>query len=157
MTNTQPREFTGKHMLLVVFLFFGTIITVNLIMAYNATRSWTGLVVKNSYVESQKFNDYLAAEAAQKALGWQGSVAYDKGLLSYKLLDKTGSPIKVEYAEAEVRRPSHEREDQMLTLYPANDRYEATFELGYGAWDVFVTTKGADGTPYVHRERILVQ
>lgn len=157
MANSKPRQFTGKHMLLVVFLFFGTIISVNMIMAYNAIRSWTGLVVKNSYVESQKFNAHLAAEAAQKALGWKGSVAYADGLLSYELLNKDGQPVKVEYAAAEVRRPSHEREDQTLTLYPANDRYEATFELGYGAWDVFVTTKSADGTPYVHRERILVQ
>jgi nitrogen fixation protein FixH len=157
MQHMKQREFTGKHMLLVVFLFFGTIITVNMIMAYNATRSWTGLVVKNSYVESQKFNDYLAAEAAQDALGWQPSVAYEDGVLRYRLADKDGSPIMIEYAEVQLRRPSHEREDQLLTLYPNGDVYEARYELGYGAWDVFVTTKDETGTPYVHRERILVQ
>lgn len=157
MQQTKPREFTGKHMLLVVFLFFGTIITVNMIMAYNAVQSWTGLVVKNSYVESQHFNDYLAAEKAQKALGWTAEVQYENGLMSFQLLDRQLQPVVAEYAEVQARRPSHEREDQLFTLYPSNGRFEAQFALGYGAWDIFVTTKDENGTVFVHRERILVK
>ena len=44
-----PEEFTGWHMVGVMCLFFGTIISVNLYLAYQANHSWTGLVVKNSY------------------------------------------------------------------------------------------------------------
>ncbi|MER8389332.1 FixH family protein [Mesorhizobium sp. M1380] len=36
--------------------FFATIIIVELTMAVLASRSWTGFVVKNSYVESQEFD-----------------------------------------------------------------------------------------------------
>ena len=55
--RTAPKEFTGRHMLAIMLAFFGTIIAVNLVMAIFASRSWTGLVVKNSYVASQEFNE----------------------------------------------------------------------------------------------------
>ena len=48
--------FTGWHMLGVIGLFFGTIISVNFYMAYQAVHSWSGLVVENTYVASQQFN-----------------------------------------------------------------------------------------------------
>ena len=59
MMNNQParpREFTGKHMLVIMFAFFGVIIAVNLTMATFAHTSWSGLVVQNSYVAGQHFN-----------------------------------------------------------------------------------------------------
>ena len=49
----RPTEFTGYHMLGVLVLYFGTIITVNLVMARFAITTWTGLVVENTYVASQ--------------------------------------------------------------------------------------------------------
>ena len=45
--------FTGWHMLTIMLLFFGTIISVNVTMAWNAVTSWSGLVVQNTYVASQ--------------------------------------------------------------------------------------------------------
>src|SRR5690606_10441379 len=65
------REFTGRHMLLVMVAFFGVIITVNVTMAVLATRSWTGLVVGHTYVASQEFNERTERGRAQMALGWQ--------------------------------------------------------------------------------------
>lgn len=157
MDQPKQREFTGKHMLLVVGLFFGTIIAVNLIMAYFATSSWTGLVVKNSYVASQGFNEKLAAEKAQDALGWNADVGYADGAIRYQLLDAAGKPVLADFAEAELKRPSHEREDQIITLLPIEGAYVADFALANGAWDIFVTLKSENGTPYVHRQRIVVQ
>ena len=52
-----PTEFTGWHMFTIICMFFGTIITVNMILAFNAGSTWTGLVVKNTYVASQIFNE----------------------------------------------------------------------------------------------------
>ncbi|TIS18850.1 MAG: cytochrome oxidase, partial [Mesorhizobium sp.] len=52
----KPREFTGRHMLISILAFFAVVIGVNLTMATFAHRSWTGLVVENTYVASQQFN-----------------------------------------------------------------------------------------------------
>ena len=66
----KPFTFTGWHMLAIMLAFFGTIITVNFTMAYLATSSWSGLVVKNTYVASQQFNGKTEAirQAARTAL-----------------------------------------------------------------------------------------
>ena len=64
--ETPGRRFTGGHMLALVCGFFGVVIAVNLTMALFATGSWTGLVVKNSYVASQHFNEELMNAAARK-------------------------------------------------------------------------------------------
>ena len=61
------REFTGKHMLAICVGAFGVIITVNLILAYNAVATFPGLEAKNSYVASQQFNE---RRDAQEGLGW---------------------------------------------------------------------------------------
>ena len=51
----SQKTFTGRHMLLLVSAFFAAVIAANGTMAYFAARSWTGLVVENSYVASQEY------------------------------------------------------------------------------------------------------
>ena len=80
--TTQPKPFTGRHMLFAMLAFFGVIIAVNLTMAAFATKSWTGLVVKNSYVASQAFNRELEQAKVQAARGWTGDITYRKVQLS---------------------------------------------------------------------------
>lgn len=66
----MTRRFTGRHMLGILLAFFGTVIAVNMIMARYAIGTFGGIVVENSYVASEKFNDWLAQAEEQKALGW---------------------------------------------------------------------------------------
>ena len=61
------REITGRHVLLGMVGAFGVIITVNVVMAWQAVSTFPGLEVKNSYVASQTFD---AERKAQLALGW---------------------------------------------------------------------------------------
>ena len=63
--------FTGRHMVVVMCLFFGVVISVNITMAVFAGTSWSGLIVKNTYVASQTFNDDVAEVEQMKARGWQ--------------------------------------------------------------------------------------
>jgi nitrogen fixation protein FixH len=74
-----PRGFTGRHMLFSMLAFFGTIIMVNFTMAWFASSTFGGTVVDNSYVASQKYNGWLAAGRAQRALGWTVAVDLDAG------------------------------------------------------------------------------
>ncbi|TJV88129.1 MAG: cytochrome oxidase, partial [Mesorhizobium sp.] len=84
--HTQKnREFTGRHMLLIILSFFGVIVGVNLTMATLASTSWTGLVVENSYVASQQFNRKAEEGRAQAALGWTGKLTISWGEVRYSL------------------------------------------------------------------------
>lgn len=73
----MTREFTGRHMLILMVAFFGIVIAVNIVMARMATTTFGGHVVENSYVASQKFNDWLAAADRQAALKWTAEIALD--------------------------------------------------------------------------------
>src|SRR6185437_10845881 len=84
----RPRQFTGWHMLAVMVLFFGTIITVNIVMAVFANTSWTGLVVQNTYVASQEFNRKAAEGRAQAARGWKTRLELQPGLVRFALADE---------------------------------------------------------------------
>ncbi|TIY08576.1 MAG: cytochrome oxidase, partial [Mesorhizobium sp.] len=92
--NTQrTREFTGRHMLTTILAFFGVVIAVNLTMATFASTSWTGLVVENTYVASQQFNQKAEEGRAQAALGWTGKLTISWGEVRYSLSDAAGKPV----------------------------------------------------------------
>ena len=54
------REFTGRDMAKILVAGFGLVVAVNFGMATIAARSFSGTVVDNSYIASQKFNGWLA-------------------------------------------------------------------------------------------------
>lgn len=73
----MSRGFTGRHMWAVMIGFFGLVIAVNFTMAWFASSTFGGTVVDNSYVASQKFNDWLQAARTQEKLGWTAQLGLD--------------------------------------------------------------------------------
>ena len=65
--------FTGWHMLAICVAFFGVVIAVNVVMADLAISTFSGEVVENSYVASQRFNGWLDEAKAEQALGWKAT------------------------------------------------------------------------------------
>ncbi|WP_027169479.1 FixH family protein [Mesorhizobium sp. WSM3224] len=112
----KPREFTGKHMLLVIVSFFAVVIGVNVTMATLAQTSWTGLVVENTYVASQQFNEEARKGKAQAALGWTGKLTVASGEVRYSLADSKGKPVPLHGVRMLFRHPAYEAEDEALTL-----------------------------------------
>ncbi len=139
-SRPQPGEFTGRHMLIIMLAFFGVIITVNLTMAVIAGRSWTGLVVPNSYVASQNFNEELAEAARQNARGWRSALAYRDGAIQFDLQDRDGEPIILSDMQAAVGRPAFEQDDRRVALtHTTSGRYRAELPLDVGVWTVRIT------------------
>ncbi|MGI9351351.1 MAG: FixH family protein [Rhizobiaceae bacterium] len=142
MAEGKKREyrFTGKHMWLAMIGFFGVIISVNLTLAYLASGSWTGLVVKNSYVASQKFNEQLESAKKQRALGLSSEFSYQGGSISFVLKNKNGQVITAKNLVAEIGRPAFEQLDQKLSFLPARDnRYALPVNLEPGIWRLRIT------------------
>lgn len=139
--KTKPvKEFTGRHMFILLALFFGVIITVNLIMATIASSTWTGLIVKNGYVASQDFNKELENAKRQDENGWVGRFKYDGVRVVFGLNDASGQPIDKAVLQIELGRPAFEAEDRTLTLLPlGNGLYEVKALLGSGIWQYRIT------------------
>ena len=160
MSDFRPvkGEFTGRHMLLVMVAFFGIVIAVNLVMAALATRSWTGLVVENSYVASQQFNGELAAARRQAELGWQAelSVAADSARAVFAT---GGTPPAGDLAVTlALSRPTHEAEDRTVPLTATGaGEFQADLDLKPGVWNAELTAVSTGGQSFRQLHRIIIE
>lgn len=129
--------FTGWHMLGAMLLFFGTIITVNFTMAYYASSTWSGLVVKNTYVASQEFNGKAAGIRSMLATGIKGKLDVKGDQIRYALTLPGDEPVNADKVTAHFKRPVGEHQDFITELQPAGAGiYEARREVLKGHWIV---------------------
>lgn len=149
-----PRQFTGFHMLAILVAFFGVTIGVNVTMAVLANRTWSGLVVPNSYVASQNFDEEAAEAARQKALGWSQKLSHENGALQVSVSSREGAPVGGLNVTVKVGHPVAAKFDRELTLVEtAPGLYSAPAEMGQGVWDADVTARGKAGETFrlLHR------
>lgn len=129
---TPPRRLTGKHMMAIFIAFFGIVFVVNFYMAHLATSTFSGEVVENSYVASQKFNIWLDQAAREKALGWRiNAVRRADGRVVV-----TVAGLKPEQAvlSAIARRPLGEGTDRPLRFILAGNDFVSSDALPAGRW-----------------------
>lgn len=135
--NDKGFRFTGWHMLGVMFLFFGTIITVNMIMAWNAVSSWSGLVVQNTYVASQQFNGKAEAAKRRAATGIKGSLSVNGENVMYQVYHPSDAAYRPDSVVLNFKRPVGETQNFELTLSPTADgKYMAVHSVPAGQWIV---------------------
>lgn len=152
---TQPRPFTGRRMLFTVLGFFGVVIGANVALALFAIDSWTGLVVENSYVASQHFNEDLARARKQQALGWTSTLGYAGGEIRLRLAGRNGEPLPGMTVQAVLRRPTHEGEDRTLALVATGTgSYTAAVALPAGTWNADVAATDRLGRHYQRTFRL---
>ena len=144
--KAAQRTIEGKHVLAIMVAFFGVIIAVNVTLAVLANTSWTGLAVENGYVASQHFNAELAEARRQKELGWEPDFGYRSQRLELVLRNTSGHPLSGFEVEAEIERPSTDREDRRIVLKETSPgTYIAQEQLKSGQWDADVTIKDGAG------------
>jgi nitrogen fixation protein FixH len=158
MAQAKPSfRFTGWHMLVILLTFFGVVVAVNLTMAVMASRSWTGLVVKNSYVASQQFNEQAAIARKQREMGWQESLAHENGALTIVLKDRYGKALEGLSVSAEIGHPVADKFDHHLQLKEiAPGVYSAMAQMGQGQWDADVLAKDGLGREFRQIHRFMV-
>jgi len=144
MPNAQKRGFTGRHMLAVMVIGFGIVIAVNFTMASFAVGGFHGVVVENSYVASQQYNDWLEKAEASKALGWEAQVS--RGTDGFVIVDTSDVPAGAQVT-AQLRRPIGEREYASLTFSAIGEgKFRSTQSVPTGRWisRLFIETDGQE-------------
>ena len=147
-------ELTGKHVLAITVSAFAVIIGVNVLLAVKAVSTFPGLEVDNSYVASQDFN---TRKAAQEALGWTMTPAYDNGRMTLAFHGPDGLPVAVTQLEVLVGRTTEAKDDVWPTFTRAGDAYAADLPLHKGKWMIKVTARAADGTLFEQRSELFVR
>ena len=137
----MQKEFTGRKMAAILVAGFGVVVAVNFTMAAIASGSFSGVVVENSYVASQKFNGWLDAAERQEALGWKAepSRAGDRLALILENVPETAT------VSAQVRRPLGQADTRELTFVQTGDsRLLSSEALPGGRWIVRVFIEQGD-------------
>ena len=124
-------------MLAIACLFFGTIIAVNMVMAFAATGTFPGLVVENSYVASQHYDELLAKARAQDKAGWQPQLTADGGSSAScsPTPRASGSPRLASPRMSAARRRRGKTASSTSTPV-ADGAYAARETLPPGLWEV---------------------
>lgn len=149
---TREKRFTGRHAAMIFVGAFTVIISVNLVLAFSAVKTFPGLEVKNSYVASQTFDD---RKASQEALGWQVAAKATGGLVILSITDANGAPVAVQSLDAVLGRATHVKDDLKPDFQFDGRAYVAPVELGDGNWNIRMKAEAFDGTPF--EQRVILQ
>ena len=149
----MKKEVKGWHVLAIFVAAFGTIIAVNLTLAFNAVRTFPGLEVKNSYVASQSFD---IDRAAQLALGWDVSASLNGNELQLLIIEN-GNPISPKIEQAIFGRPTNVANDQTPIFSFDGSRLFARVIAGEGNWNLRLKARAIDGTLFQQRIIVKVQ
>ena len=144
----KERKLTGWHVLAMFIAMFGVIITVNLILAFSAVKTFPGLEVKNSYVASQSFD---RDREAQEALGWTVSANMDQDMLVLRIDDDYG-PVAPQITRATLGRATHVGDDRELSFkFDGTAHFAGAADLAPGNWNLRLAAVAEDGTRFQQR------
>ncbi|NBB97602.1 MAG: nitrogen fixation protein FixH [Alphaproteobacteria bacterium] len=147
-SDAKGFRMTGPKVLAIMLGAFGTIIAVNLTLAYSAVSTFPGLEVKNSYVASQNFNEELAA---QQALGWTVEADLDGSELVLSITGRDGYPAQVATLDAILGAATHVRDDQRPDFVFLDGAFRAPVDIAPGNWNIRLRATAADGTLFQQR------
>jgi nitrogen fixation protein FixH len=149
--------FTGWHMLATMVAFFGVIISVNMLMAYYASSSWSGILAKNTYVASQEFNVKAEEARAWAARGFKGAFVVKDAMLEYRLSGPQDEIASLKSIDAVFHRPVGDKQDFTLKLTRSTDGvFIAQHALASGQWIVDLAAIEDGKIVYHQAERFVI-
>lgn len=155
MTVGQPRKSAW-----IPWVFVGAmllVIAVNAIMVTYAVDSYSGLAVDKPYERGVRYNEVLAAQKGQDALGWRVSLTAEQKTLILRLQDRDGQPLDNVAITGRLERPVSNDAPLPVTFIGAGDgRYVAQIATPHpGQWDVKAALHH-NGDQYLLVQRVMV-
>ncbi len=144
-TASAQKKFTGYHFLAIMLAFFGTVILVNGALAYFAMSSWSGLVVPNSYVASQNFNQETARRQEAANNGATMEMALARGHVELTFKSRKGQSLNADELTMKVGHPVAAGLARSLRFSQVGlGVYKSTEPLSKGTWigDISADIKG---------------
>ena len=140
----QPRELTGRMVLICLVGFFAVVFAVNGVMAVAAISTFSGLESDSPYEAGLAFDREIAVARAQQALHWQVQAEVTrtkagKTLVEISARDEEGNPLPGLRATATLVHPTDRRLDRDLEVTEdAPGHFSGLSETAVGQWDVAI-------------------
>jgi nitrogen fixation protein FixH len=140
--NSGPNPgIDGRHVLAGLLAFFACVFAVNGTFIVLAVSTHTGVVSQEPYRKGLAYNDRIAADARQTALGWREALTLTSdGWMVLNLADRDNRSVPALRIKASVGRPSTVSHDRAVTLNETADgQYAADIgNLDSGNWVVAI-------------------
>lgn len=155
MTIDHPRKSNW-----IPWVFVGAmlvVVLVNAVMITYAINSYSGLAVDKPYERGVRYNDVLAAQKGQDALGWRVSVNVEAGQLVLRIQDRDGQPLDRVGITGRLERPvSNDAPLSLVFTATGEGRFVAPLNTPHpGQWDVKAALRHGDDQ-YLLVQRIMV-
>lgn len=156
----QPRFLTGRHVLIALIAFFGTVFGVNGYFLFAALSTHTGVVAVEPYRKGLAYNTRIAADQRQAALGWNDiAILMPDGAFAVTISDRDGAPVNGLSVAAVLSRPSTASADVVVQLEEiGSGRYAAnTGPRAPGTWIAMIEARrtGDEAEPLYRARRRL--
>lgn len=153
MATSSGMQRRDKLIPLYFVAFFAVVALVDGVMATLAIRTQTGLVTDHAYEKGIAYNQLIAAEEKQEALGWKSTLRMENGKLIFNLKDAQGNALLPERAQAHFMRPTQANMDFEVSLQGAATPVAFPAK---GLWDVRVYAT-MRGVTYQQTQRLVVE
>ena len=153
---------SGRKVLAILFLFFGTIFSVNALMAYYALSTFRGEVADHPYEVGLAFNAEIAAARQQDARNWRVGVnfapAADGKRIEVSARDSDGRPIAGLHMTGVFAAPVDARRDRRVELIERQPgEYTSLVPVAGGYWDVEIAATRDGAALFQSKSRVLVE
>lgn len=166
MKNSSPEtgfRLKGWHVLVIALGFFGSVITVDIVMAVLAVNTFSGVEAEKPYESGLAFNKEIAAANAQNARGWivtQHVVRDTDGIvtLTANFKDKAALAIGGLDVTMILKAPADAKRDQSVTLQDHGaGAYDGKVEASVGQWDVEIIARKNNDIVYRSVNRVILK
>ena len=162
-TRPSDRQLTGRMVLVIVLVFFGVVIGVNVTMMDLAITTLPGTEVDSPYSASLAYEKEIAAAHAQDARHWEVDAHVERAaggaaLLRLTARDKDGQPVSGLKFEGRLERPTDKRADQAIELSETgigvySGRLDA---VGPGQWDLVLEGDKSGQRMFLSKNRVML-
>jgi len=162
-TRPSDRQLTGRMVLVIVLVFFGVVIGVNVTMMDLAITTLPGTEVDSPYSASLAYEKEIAAAHAQDARHWEVDAHVERAaggaaLLRLTARDKDGQPVSGLKFEGRLERPTDKRADQAIELSETgigvySGRLDA---VAPGQWDLVLEGDKSGQRMFLSKNRVML-
>jgi nitrogen fixation protein FixH len=141
---------TGRMVLLILVAFFGVVIVVNLVMAYLAVNTFSGMQTQRPYESGLEFNRTLKNASIQQAQHWQVTSHHERlpdGRIGLKLSirDAQGQPVDHLNAKVSLLSPVNALKDSVFeTASQGVGEFFGIAAADAGQWDLVIEIRKED-------------
>ncbi len=158
--TTGGFRLTGKKVLAILVGFFSVIIAVNMVMAYVAVTTFSGMQIQRPYEAGLKFNHAISKARVQQEQHWKVDTHLERAkdgqvTLTITLADQQGAAIVDQQVSVQLVSPVDSRNDAAFALMPDGPgRYRGVTQAAAGQWDLVIEAKRAEDAVFRSVSRV---